>query len=146
MQVPPTIAAYESGIKNLDATRSCLRASAKRIGINTTTTGVLLTKAESGATISISITRILISLEPANLPNHSPNASIVPVLSRAALSTNMHETIIGAGLENTANAFASGNIPTPTSNTNAPMATKSGENHSFTKAIKTTTRIIQTKI
>ena len=71
---------------------------------------------------------------------------MVPVLSNAALKTNIQETIIGAGLEKTASALFSSKTPIAKSNTKAPMATRSGENHSLIKATKTNTNRIHTTI
>ena len=116
------------------------------MGIKTTTTGVLLTKADKTATISINTNKTLNSFLPANFSNHSPKASIVPVLSNAALNTNIQDTIIGAGFENTESALFSSKMPIPISKTKAPMATRSGENHSLTKATKTNINNKQTTI
>ena len=62
VQVPPRIQAKDRGISSLDDLSSEDLASDSTIGKNTTTTGVLLTNAESTAPTIIMVISVLISV------------------------------------------------------------------------------------
>ena len=98
VHVPPRIHAKESGISNRDAFSSEDLASESTMGRKTTTTGVLLTKAESTAPVTMRITRTLSSRTPATLRKPLPKARMQPLFSSPALSTNMQAMVSGAAL------------------------------------------------
>jgi len=67
-------------------------------------------------------------------PNQRPSPSMTPVRSSAALSTNMHATMMGAGLPNTVLARSESTMPRMISTVKAVIATRSGPVHSRKKA------------
>ena len=79
--------------------------------MNTTTTGVLLIKAESGTVRAANATSARNSLVPATRRKSRARASIAPVLSNAALSTNMQPITIGALLLKTASVSSVPRMP-----------------------------------
>ena len=51
VHMPPRMAAYDSGMRNLRTARPVLRAHCLMIGMKTTTTGVLFRKADTAAIV-----------------------------------------------------------------------------------------------
>ena len=92
-------------MRNLEAMKSFLRQMASTMGMKTTTTGVLLTKPESTATMAIMTISMRTGELPAIFSNQLPSASMTPVLSKLALRINMQATVIGAGWEKTLSAL-----------------------------------------
>ena len=120
-----------------EAFRSVQRARASTTGMKTTTTGVLLMKAESGRVKPASTTSARNSLAPARRKKIRARASIAPVRSSAALRTNMQPIVIGALLLKTLSVSSALRVPLSKSTPSALKATRSGESHSRTKARKT---------
>ncbi len=100
--------------------------------MNTTTTGVLFTKAESTTTIGSMSRSTDQSDKPTIRFNRSAITSITPVRSSAALSMNMHATAMAASLPNTRNVSDGVRMPEMSKALNASMATTSGKNFSHT--------------
>ena len=105
--------------------------------MKTTTTGVLLTNAESGTVKMASAANARSSLLPAMRRKTRASASIAPVLSNAALRTNMQPITIGALLLKTASASLVLRMPVTSRRPIALSATMSGASHSRRKAMKT---------
>jgi hypothetical protein len=96
VSVPPSWLANETGMNSRDGAAPMSRAMPSSTGIMTTTTGVLLMKAESGTTMARATTSSRSSLPLARLAIHRPAMSIAPVRTRPADSTNLAATVIVA--------------------------------------------------
>ena len=66
MQLPPNIDANDIGMRNLDGLTPILVQTVNTAGINTTTTGVLLIKAEATATVNRIISKASLKLPRAS--------------------------------------------------------------------------------
>ncbi len=92
--------------EQLGRLQSARAASEIMMGMNTTTTGVLLMKAEISATMGSTTSSSDQSLLPTARFSRWAMDSMTPVRSSAALRMNMHATVMAASLLNTLNASA----------------------------------------
>ena len=145
VQSPPKMEANESGMSSFDGFNPRDAASEIMMGMKTTTTGVLLMKAESTATIGSITMRSDQSLFPTARLSRCAMVSITPVRSSAALRMNMQATVMAASLLKTLNASAGVKMPAASSALSASIATMSSDNFSQTIIAKVTASSPKTK-
>ena len=126
-------------MSNLDAGTSIRRARLRTTGRKTTTTGVLLMKAEITATTRIIGGRIKMSGILGSLARSAATESIAPHFSSAALRINIAATAIGPAFENTAIASFGVSSPSTKSRAKALIADSSVGIFSQIKAASSTT-------
>ena len=146
VQVPPRMQANESGMSRREALSSELLARRSTMGRKTTTTGVLLTKAESTAPVSMRTASTRSSPSPARRRNQRPMMSMQPERSSPALRMNMQAMVIGAGLLKAPSISSFERMPVASTSPSENTATMSGGSHSRKKASPARPRRTNTKI
>ncbi|MNC13434.1 hypothetical protein D3C75_611810 [compost metagenome] len=106
-------------------------------GVRMATTGVLFRKAEITRAVTVRPASTRVGLVPTRSPSQLPSASMQPVRSKAADSTNMQAMVTGAELDSTPSTSAGTSRPVTSRAATAMAATMSGLHFSRTKETST---------
>ena len=137
----------ESGMRSRDAFNSVCRASARTTGMNTTTTGVLFTKAESGTVKTASTTRARNSLAPASRrKTRAESVDRAGPLQRGAEHEHAADHDRRAVAEDRQRLIRPRMPRKRGATPSALIATRSGESHSRRNATKTSATSAKTMI
>ena len=98
------------------------------------TTGVLFRQADTASAVTVRPVSTRIGLVPTRLPSQLPRASMQPVRSSAAESTNMQAMVTGAELDSTLSTSPGVSSWLTSKAATAMAATMSGLHFSRTKA------------
>ncbi len=126
VQLPPRMAAKESGISRREGGSLRSRARLRTTGRKITTTRVLLMKAETTAADSTITMRKTPGPKRTSFFRARAMGSTAPFFSRAALRMNIAPTTIGAGLVKTAKASRGSSTPLASKTAKTERAVRSG--------------------
>ncbi len=144
VNIPPSKAAIEIGIKSCDGAMSAFAARLSTIGIKIATAPVELIKADNPATTNISITVSFSSFVPATPISQSPTAKAIPVLNNPSPTIKSPAIKSKTGSPKPDSASVGVSRPLNKRAKIAPTATTSRRTLSLTKRDTTTSSKIKT--
>jgi len=134
VQLPPSMEAKEIGIRNFDGLSPSRAHTVKTAGMKTTTTGVLLMKADKKHTAVRENTMKRIGLPRERSVSFPPRAATNPLRIKAALSTNMAAIVTSASFPKPSSNSFGFRIPSSPSNTMIIKPTRSVRTRSLTNS------------